>query len=134
MDSQSAASAYTQAAVGNAPPLKIVHMLYEGALRFLQQAEAIDPQAQPAKFNERLTRADSIVSELRLSLDPQHAPELTENLNMLYLFVEGRIREAFLDRTHAPLPSARKVLDTLLEGWKSIELGNRAGSYGQTGS
>jgi len=134
MDSRSAASAYTRAAVGSAPPLKIVHMLYEGALRFLQQAETLDPATQPVEFNERLNRADSIVSELRLAIEPQHAPELAENLNMLYLFVEGRIREAFLDRTHSPLPSARNVLETLLEGWKSIEITKGASLYRKTGS
>ena len=63
-----------------------------------------------------------MVSELRLSLIPEHAPEVADHLNALYLFVEGQIREAFLERTKDPLPGAREVLETLLAGWKEIEL------------
>jgi flagellar protein FliS len=122
MNQRSAASAYTQAAYENAPPLKIIHMLYEGAMRFLEQAETFDPAEDAASFTERLNRADAIISELRLSLQPEHAPELSAQLEELYLFVEQRIHEAFLDRTTAPLPAARGVLERLLEGWRGVDL------------
>ena len=122
MNSQSAASAYTKITYESAPPIKIVHMMYEGALRFIEQAESIDPEKEAAAFSDKLNRADAIVSELRISLEHSHAPELAAKLNSLYLFVEGQIREAFLDRTPAPLPSARGILETLLDAWRAIEL------------
>ena len=122
MKPESAASAYTKATYDSAPPIKIVHMMYEGAIRFLEQAEQLDPATDTVPFTDRLNRADAIVSELRISLEPLHAPELAEKLNALYLFIESRIREAFLDRISAPIPDARRVLETLLEGWKEIEV------------
>ncbi|HED66088.1 MAG TPA: flagellar export chaperone FliS [Planctomycetes bacterium] len=122
MDPHSAASVYEQNTFESAPPLKIVHMMYEGALRFLDQAVQFDPQTQPTEFNDRLSQADAVVSELRLSLAPEHAPDIAEHLNALYLFVEGQIREAFLERTAEPIPAARDILETLLEGWREIQL------------
>lgn len=123
MKPKSAASAYREAAIENAPPLKIVHLLYEGALRFIDQAVQIDPQQDFEAFQTKINRADAIVSELRLSLDHEAAPEISDKLNGLYLFAEDRLRTAFLERSTEPLPAARDVLNTLLDGWKQIDLG-----------
>jgi flagellar protein FliS len=120
MRTPSAASAYKEALFENAPPLKIVHLLYEGALRFLAQAEALDPRAEPAQFGERLRRAGRIVSELRLSLDHGRAPELCADLSALYAFVERRIQDALLERTVAPVAEARAILEPLLAAWKAL--------------
>ena len=125
MNQRSAASAYKEAIFENAPPLKIVHMLYEGALRFLRQAEEVEPAREPAAFAENLNRASRIVGELRLSLDADAAPELCSDLNALYLFVERQIQGALLEQSTEPLADARKILETLLEGWRSIELPER---------
>lgn len=125
MNPRSAASTYREALFENAPPLKIVHMLYEGALRFLQQAAELEPRRAPALFSEKLRRAERIVSELRLGLEHGAAPELCRDLDALYLFVEREIQEALLQQSAEPLEAARRVLETLLEGWRSIEVGGR---------
>lgn len=125
MNPKSAAAAYREAALENAPPLKVVHLLYEGALRFIDQAVQVDPGTEPLAFQEKLGRADAVVSELRLSLDHGPAPELSERLDALYLFVEERLRTAILDRSTEPLPAARNVLETLLDGWKEVDLQSR---------
>ena len=121
-----AAEAYLTSSVENAPPIKIVRMLYQGALRFIDQAAQIDPEKDFEAFQEKINRADAIVSELRLSLDHEPAPELTDQLNALYLFVEDRLRTAFLERSTATLSEARSVLETLLDGWQQIDMGAEA--------
>ena len=125
MNPQSAASAYKESLFESAPPLKIVHMLYEGAIRFLTQASQTDPQAEPALFAENLRRAERIVAELRLSLDHEQAPELCSDLNSLYTFVERLIQDALIDREATPLSEAVDILETLLEGWRSIQVSER---------
>ena len=120
--SSSAAAAYREAHIHNAPPLKLVQMLYEGALRFLDQAETALGAADGARFQERCLRAVAIVAELRLALDPAQAPELAANLEALYLFAEEAIRNAMRTDASAPLEPARDVLRTLLDGWKRLEL------------
>ncbi len=118
-----AAEAYLTASVENAPPIKIVRMLYQGALRFLLQAEAEDPSDPHSKFIEFCGYADAIVAELRLSLrDDVGGEDVVEQLKGLYLFCEGEITRAMLDRTVEPLPGVRTVLAKLLEAWQHVEV------------
>jgi flagellar protein FliS len=117
-----AAAAYKAARVEHAPPLKLVQMLYEGALRFLGEAEFALAGGELARFQERCLRAEAIVTELRIALDASQAPELTEHLESLYLFAASEIRRAILEEASAPLQPARDVLTTLLSGWKALEV------------
>lgn len=118
----SAAAAYKANHFESAPPLKLVRMLYEGALRFLEQAEAASASGDGARFQERCLRVLSIVAELRLALDHGQAPELATNLEELYLFAEEQLRAAMRSESSATLPSVRDVLTPLLDGWKGVEV------------
>ena len=126
-DQRAAIDAYKTSSIEHAPGIKIVRMLYEGALRFLDRAIAAggdDPE-----FGVWVSRADAIVLELRLSIDESHAPELSSNLHDLYLFCEQSLTRAVQERVTAPVQEARDVLDTLLQAWKSLELdGKGAGA------
>lgn len=123
MDSRAAIDAYRQSSIENAPPIKIVRLLYEGALRFLDQAEREDPADPGSRFVHFLGRADAIVSELRLAIDPSvEAPEITDNLARLYLFCEQELGQAGYERSAERLPGVREVLGTLLDAWRQIEL------------
>ena len=123
MKSAAAAAAYKAGRIENAPPLKLVQLMYEGALRFLEQAESALAAAEGARFQERCLRAQAVIGELRLALDPEHSPELAGNLSALYLFAEGEISRALASESSAPLEPVRTVLGTLLEGWRGLEVG-----------
>ncbi len=117
-----AADAYLSSSVENAPPIKIVRLLYQGAIRFLGQAALEDSSDPRSNFIKLLSDADAIVAELRLSLDPSAgSEEVVGNLQGLYLFCEGEIQRAMLDRDSAPLGGAKAVLETLLEAWTKVE-------------
>lgn len=118
-----AAEAYLSSSVENAPPIKIVRLLYQGAIRFLGQAALEDCRDPRSKFIKLLSDADAIVAELRLSLDRSAgSPDVVENLESLYLFCEGEIQQAMLDRSAEPLGGAKAVLETLLEAWSKVEV------------
>ncbi len=116
-----AAETYRQNAVESAPPIKIIRMLFEGAVRFLSQAEAFDASTETVQFNDRIRRAEAIVSELRLSLDNTQNPELCEELERLYLFVEDELREAFLQRDKVRVANAKGILETLGDAWNRVK-------------
>ena len=122
MNPHSAADAYKRQSIENAPPLKVVQMLYEAALRHLDRALAADPAGPEPEFVDSLTRADEIVVELRLALDESAAPELAASLQQLYFFVEDRINVGLASRERGPLEEAHAVLRKLREGWASIEM------------
>jgi flagellar protein FliS len=126
MNPRSAAETYRRQSIENAPPVKVVQLLYAGALRFLDQALTSDPAVPASPFAESLARADEIVIELRLALDPSAAPELVASLQQLYFYAEERIAEALAKREHAPARVARDVLAKLQQGWASIEIDPRA--------
>jgi len=119
-DARSAADAYKSSSIENAPGIKVIRMLYEGALRFLDRALAVE--ADDPEFGMWVTRADAIVVELRCSIEPEHAPELSENLSRLYLFAEDQLSHALMERKKEGVEQAKQVLTTLLEAWKAIEL------------
>lgn len=121
MQNKDAAEAYLTASIENAPPTKLIRMLYEGAIRFLMQAEELDPTDLRSEFASLVGRADDIVVELRLCLDAEQAPEVADNLRGLYLFCEGEFSKALTERSTSPLAGARDVLMTLLDAWRQIE-------------
>ena len=117
------AAAYQSTSFEAAPPLKILRMLYAGALKFIDQARKMELPADNVKFNDRLQRAEAIVSELRCSLDATQAPELSNQLDSLYVYVASQIGEGVLEREKEPLDNAHKILSSLKEAWDQLEVG-----------
>ena len=64
---QLAHAAYTQGQVSASNPLRIIVLLYEGAIRFTRQG--LEQFANTAARGQALGRAHAIVSELQLALD-----------------------------------------------------------------
>lgn len=118
-----AAHTYAEASIENAPPVKIVRLLYQGAIRFLDRAGACNPREPGTLFPYWLGRAEDVVVELRLSLDPAAAPQIAESLTDLYLFVETEIHRARREQSPTPLAGCRAVLAKLLEAWSAIDTG-----------
>lgn len=127
MDAKDAALAYRQASFENAPPIKIVRMLYEGAIRYIDRADTMLASGQPA-WATWIARADAIVEELDLALDPAHDPAQCAELSRLYAFVQERLGRAVREQNVERLREARAVLVTLSEGWTKIELAVRQAS------
>lgn len=122
MNPRNAASAYRESSIESAPPIKIVRLLYQGALRFLERADAATVDPSDPQFTYLVTRVEAIVAELRIALDPAQAPQIVENLEQLYLFVEERLRHAVQSKSKAPLAEVRKVLTNLLDAWQRVEV------------
>lgn len=120
-DQRNVADVYLENAVENAPPVKLVRMMVDGAVRFIDRAIATPARPDRRAFVNWCQRADAIVLELRLSLVPVEGSDLTTNLQNLYVFCESRIGQALATDTHEPLHEARKVLVTLLDAWQRIE-------------
>lgn len=126
MDTSAAAQAYRAAALENAPPIKIVRMLYAGALRFLERARGAGP-GDP-EYAYWIGRADAIVKELRCSLDHSHDAKLSGDLEGLYLFVETCLSEAQIQGRAPAIEEALRVLRTLEGAWSQVQaLGSDAG-------
>lgn len=127
MNHTDAAAAYRTATFENAPPIKILHLLYEGAIRFLERARGLGPEHE--EFRKYVHRADEIVSELRASLSHEPSPEFSANLESLYVFIQDELGSTLVEGREDGIENSIRILETLLDGWKQaqVQLGAEAG-------
>jgi flagellar protein FliS len=86
--------AYKNASVNTASPGKLLIMLYDGLIRFLEQAKEAITAGQVETAHNKLIRCQDIVLELRSTLDHEKAPELCDNLAALYTFMYSKLVDA----------------------------------------
>ena len=111
---------YRSSQVSTASPAQVIVQFYDGALKFIRRAhEALVNKDIPGK-GVALSRAHAVVSELRLNLDTERAPELSAELDRLYVFVLDRISEANIKCEAKPLDAAIKVLEELRSAWAEL--------------
>lgn len=122
-DQKDAARAYRERAIEGASPARILRMLLEGAMRNIDKAASVDARDPRSTFVSDLARADEIVTELTLAIDPEKAPELSGTTIALYDFAGARIRAAMATRDAAPAQEARAVLARLHDAWRRIDEG-----------
>ncbi len=120
MNKNNAASAYLENSIETAPPIKIVRLLYEGAIRYLDKAATFEPGS--SDMIHWLHRAEDIVIELQCSLEFDHDPAICTQLSSLYDFVRSQLSKVQLDKDEHGIRNSRRVLTTLLDGWKKVQL------------
>lgn len=102
---------YLRNKVLTASPRELRLMLYDGALKFCQQAiEAINAQDIEAGF-EALMRAQKIVLELSTSLKHDVEPDLCAKLSALYTYMYRLLVDANMNRQTQPIEEAIRLLE-----------------------
>jgi flagellar protein FliS len=119
-------SAYTQGQVVASSPVRIVVLLYDGAIRFCRQAQ--QKFGDPAVRGHGLGRAHAIVSELMIALDHDKGGEIAARLESLYRYVLDALIRANVKGEAQALESAIGVLEELAQGWREIARSGAAGS------
>jgi flagellar protein FliS len=117
---------YLEAEVLCADPVKLVHMLYRGALEAVCAAHRALLAGNIPERTRQINKAWEIVRELLRSLDRSKGGDLGRNLAELYVYIQNRLIEANAQQSGAPLAEAERLLTTLCEAWKSIELRSAA--------
>lgn len=112
-------SAYQQGQVAASSPLRIVVLLYDGAVRFTRQA--LEHFEDPAQRGHALGRAHAIVSELNVALDHDAGEDLSQSLEGLYRFVLDALIRANINHDRGAADSAIGVLETLAGSWRELE-------------
>src|SRR3989442_2368227 len=102
-----------------APPERLVVMLYDGAHRFLAQGAAAMSQGDIAHSNDRLQRAEAIISELNSTLD-MSAGDIAERLRAIYVFSNRHLGEARIERNPEKIETVSRLLGELRDSWARI--------------
>ena len=111
--------AYHETSVLTASPEQLVVMLYDGAGRFLRQAEVTMEQGSYVQAGEKLSRAEAILDELLATLN-MDAGEIAERLQAIYVFCKTRLIEARIERDPVRVAQVARLLADLRESWAHI--------------
>ncbi len=110
---------YQQVGITTADPLRLIVMLYEGAIRNLNQWQRLIDQ-DPGEASARLTRTLEIINYLRAALDREKGGEIALNLERLYEYMRDRLADANISNDRDKVAEVIRLLQTLLDGWHGI--------------
>lgn len=121
--------AYQNNAVKTASGGELTLMLYNGSIKFINQAiKNIDDEDFEAK-NTHIQKAQNIIQELMLTLDPN--VELSQQLLPLYEYIIHRLREGNIENDKKHLEEALTFVSDLRNTWKEVILLTRQTEYKQ---
>lgn len=119
MNPYASTSGYRDAAVMTASPEQLVVMLYDGAIRFLRQAEHALGEGAYLHSHEKLGRAEAIIDELVATLNME-AGEIAVRLQSIYLYCKRALIESRLQRSPEKIREVVALLEDLRDAWASL--------------
>ncbi|HEY7090306.1 MAG TPA: flagellar export chaperone FliS [Tepidisphaeraceae bacterium] len=108
---------YLRTKVLTATPEQLQLMLYDGAIRFAEQARAALEQKNFDQSFDLISRTQKIIAEMVASLKHDVAPDLCGKLSALYNFVYRKLVEANVGHELRPLDEALSILRYQRETW-----------------
>jgi flagellar protein FliS len=114
-----AQQAYRDSAILTAPPERLVVLLYDGANRFLLQAAVAMRSHDLTVMNDKLRRAEAIITELRATLD-MSAGEVATNLESIYSFCQRHLMEARVKQDPEKIEHVAQLLRELRDAWDQL--------------
>lgn len=97
---------------------RILLMLYQGALNFVNRARKGIEENSPKMRGENISKILAIVTELDCALDKEVGGELAENLSGLYRYIMNRLTIANVKNDTGALDEVEKLLIELKEGFE----------------
>jgi flagellar protein FliS len=115
---------YRQVATQTASPGQLVLLLYDGILRFLEQARLGFSKDDPKEFNETINnniqRAQAIINEMNQSLNMTLSKEFTVRLRALYDYFDRRLHESNMTKTSPGIEEVLKHVRVLRDAWAEM--------------
>lgn len=119
MAERDAYSQYRETQIMTASQGRLVVMLYEGALRFIDNALAGIEAGKLDQVNSALLRAQDIITELALSINFD-AGDLASKLYNLYMYFNKSLLEANIRKDVDQMREVRSMLESMLDAWRQI--------------
>jgi flagellar secretion chaperone FliS len=111
--------AYRESSVLTASPEQLVVMLYDGAGRFLRQADAALGEGAFDHAHDRLRRGEAIIDELLATLDMDQG-QVAERLQAIYIYCKRCLGEARKEREAEKIRLVVRLLGELREAWAHV--------------
>ena len=116
---------YRRVAMETAPSGQLVLMLFDGALRFLEQslqgfAREDDPLEYNRTFNNNVQRAQAILHELNDCLDMERGGELSATMRALYDYMDRRLQQSNVTKTPEGIREVIGRVSVLRDAWREM--------------
>jgi flagellar protein FliS len=115
---------YRQVATQTASPGQLVLLLFNGIIRFLEQARVGFGLDDPKEFNEtinnNLQRAQAILNELNQSLNMAEGGEFAQRMRCLYDYFDRRLQESNMTKTEPGIIEVLKHATVLRDAWAEM--------------
>jgi len=111
------ALAYRTVGVQSSSPLELVVMLYDGAIRFLQEARDANERKDPWGRARSTSKALAIVDHLQNTLNVEGGESIARELDRIYDYMMTRLLDVTIKRDPSGLEEVQRLLTTVREGW-----------------
>ena len=127
MNTMNPLRSYKETQIKTATPGKLILMMYDGAIRNLNQAlqDMDDEHRRYDSISNSLIKAQDIIAELMISLDFERGGEIAKNLFGLYVFMNRRLLDGNIQKDKVPLEEVKTLLMELRGAW--AEVADKAG-------
>jgi len=106
---------YKENAILTASPEELVLMLYNGIIRFIDEAKTALQKKDYVETNAKIQRAQDIITELMLTLDMNY--DIAKNLYNLYDYMLRRLIDANVKKDIEILDEVRGFAVELRDTW-----------------
>lgn len=121
-------TAYQNNTINTSTPGELTLMLYNGCLKFIQQAKISLENGNIQETNVSSQKAQAIISELMLTLDKSYP--VSQNMLVLYEFANSRIIEGNIKKDSLMFEEAADIMKEFRDTWKQVIQINRQKQYG----
>ncbi|MCK5172616.1 MAG: flagellar export chaperone FliS [Planctomycetes bacterium] len=116
----SAIGTYEETAVTTQNKERLVVMLYDGAIKYLRQANRAIQIGDAETKGLYITKAQNIINELNSALDMQAGGEITKNLRALYNFMSRQLGQANIKHDERLINEIITILEELNYAWRTV--------------
>ncbi len=117
MNNYDTANTYKVQQVMTAPPEQLTLMLYNGAIKFINESIAAINDGAIEKAHNANIKTQNIIRELMATLDIQY--DISKNYMALYDYIEFRLQNANYKKDIAQLEEAKGLITELRDVWVS---------------
>jgi flagellar protein FliS len=116
---QAASKQYLRDEILGASPQKLVVLLYDGAIKNLEEAKRHISDEDPYSYTLHYTKAEAIIAELTGAVKPKMNPEVGINLLRLYDYMYQALLESHSKRDGEQLSQVISMLREMRATWAS---------------
>ncbi len=107
---------YKEQEILTARPEELTLMLYNGIIKFLNQAKIFIEQKNIEKIHNAIVRAQAIITELNATLNMDY--EVSSGLASLYDFMNRRLMEANINKDEKIVDEVLGIAQGMRDTWK----------------